>query len=675
MRGTVCVLRTKPSVFSNTEIRLPMGVNKLRRMKMLFTPIRIGTVELKNRIVMAPMATHFADENGGLTERQINYYSERAKGGAGLIVTESCCVRDDGKRKKYRLSISDDEFVPAFRTLTRAVHKYGAKIAAQLHHGGRLCTPQDIGEFPISASTIPCPLTSGDFFIGNIPRRLKIAEIKQLIECFGQGARRAYEAEFDLVQIHAGHGYLINNFLSPESNRREDRYGGNLDNRLRFLEEIIDCVRKYTHGKLPIMVRLNGAEFIPGGYGLEEAKLMARKLQEKGINEINITAGNHGAVEWSIQPAEFKHGCLTYLAQAIKRTIAIPVSTVGKITDPYFAEKILSEKKVDLIYFGRALIADPELPLKAREGKIKDIRKCIGCMNCVTRLGQGIDISCSINAQAGREKEYAISPTPLPKKILIIGGGPAGMETARVLSLRRHNVALYDRNNRLGGLLNIACLPPYRRGIGTFVNYLEKQLKNLKVDLKLNCEWKPNTQKMPDFDIIIFATGSRPIDRIEGIGASKIMTADECLVLGKIQNRRYIIVGGGAVGLQCADFLTETRKGMQVTVIEKESLVGRDIGNIEKKVLLNALLNKGVRILVDSQVMNIQGNEIVVCSGDQTKKILFDSLILAVGRTPNNELFDSMNDKHRSKYMVGDCVQPRKIVDAVHEAYKLALKI
>lgn len=395
----------------------------MEKIKILFEQIKIGNVELKNRIVMAPMATHFADEKGALTERQINYYSERAKGGVGLIITESCCVRDDGKRKKYRLSISDNEFVPRFKKLTRAVHNYGAKIAMQLHHGGRLCTPQDINEFPISAWTIPCPLTGGDFFIGNIPRTLGKGEIRELIECFGEGARRAYEAEFDLIQIHAGHGYLINNFLSPESNKRGDKYGGNLENRTRFLIEIIDCVKEKTNGKLPIMVRLNGAEFIPGGYGLEEAKLIAKKLEEREINEINITAGNHGAIEWSIQPAEFQQGCLTYMAQEIKKNVNIPVGTVGRIMDPYFAEKILREKKADLIYFGRALIADPELPIKAKEGRIKEIRKCISCMNCVTRLGRGIDINCSVNARAGREKESAIRPTSSAKKILIMGGG------------------------------------------------------------------------------------------------------------------------------------------------------------------------------------------------------------------------------------------------------------
>lgn len=642
---------------------------------MLFEPIKIGTVELKNRIVMSPMATHFADEIGALTERQINYYCERAKGGSGLIITESCCVRDDGKRKKYRLSISDDKFVLRFKRLTQAVHKYGAKIAAQLHHGGRLCTPQDINEFPISASTIPCPLTGGDIFIGNIPRTLRKGEIKELIECFGEGARRACEAEFDLIQIHAGHGYLINNFLSPESNKRGDKYGGTLENRIRFLEEIIDCIKEKTDGELPIMVRLNGEEFIPGGYTLEEAKLIAEKLEERGIDEIDITAGNHGAVEWSIQPGEFQQGCLTYMAEEIKKNVSIPVGTVGKITDPYFAERILGENKADLIYFGRALIADPELPIKAKEGRIKEIRKCIGCMNCVTRLGQGIDINCSVNAQVGKEKESVIRPTLKEKRILIIGGGPAGMEAARVLSLRGHTVALRDKNKQLGGLLNIACIPPYRQGIRSFVNYLENQLKSLKVDIKLNYECKANTREISNFDIIIFANGSKPINEIEGIHTCNIIPADECFLSKKIRGQRYIIVGGGAVGLQCADFLTKGRKDIEVIVIEKENSIGRDIGNIEKKMILNRLLNRGVRILINSQILNIEGDQIIICANDQKKSFRFDSLIIAVGRSPNNELFYLIRDKHQKKYMIGDCIQPRKIVDAVHEAYKLALKI
>jgi len=639
---------------------------------MLFEPIKIGTVELKNRIVMAPVATHFADEKGVLTERQIDYYSERAKGGAGLIITESCCVRDDGKRKRHRLSISEDEFVPRFKNLARAVHSYGAKIAMQLHHGGRLCTPQDIGEFPISASTVPCPLTGGDFSIGNIPRALKKEEIRDLIERFGEGARRAYEAEFDLIQIHAAHGYLINNFLSPESNKRKDKYGGNLDNRMRFLTEIIKCVRRKTDGKLPIMVRLNGGEFIAGGYGLEEAKRIAKKLEGNGVDEINITAGNLGAAEWSIQPAEFRQGCLTFMAQEVRKSSNIPVSTVGKMIDPQFAEKVLSEKRADLIYFGRALLADPELPIKAQEGRFKEIRRCISCMNCMTRISRGMEINCSVNAQVGREKEYAIRPTVNAKKILIIGGGPAGMEAARVLSLRRHSVTLCDKSEQLGGQLNIASIPPYRQGIKRFVNFLENELRSLKVNIRLNCEWKGKAKEISNFDVIIFATGSKPINRIDGILKHNILHPDELFLSKRMNGQHCIVVGGGAVGLQCADFLAKRKKGVEVIVIEKENSIGRDMGNVEKKMVLNRLLNKGVRILINSKILKAENNNIIIESDGEKKSLKFDTLISAVGRLPNDRQQGSLK---KESYSIGDCSKIGKIIDAVHEAYKLALKI
>jgi 2,4-dienoyl-CoA reductase-like NADH-dependent reductase (Old Yellow Enzyme family)/thioredoxin reductase len=647
----------------------------MEKIRLLFEPIKIGSVELRNKVVMAPMATHLATEDGSISQRQIDYYTERAKGGVGLVITESCCVRDDGRRKKYRLSISEDKLIPGFKRLVRSVHNFGSKIAVQLHHGGRLCTPRDINEFPISASTYPCPLTGGDFFIGNIARVLKKEEIKELVQCFGEGARRAYEAEFDLIQIHAGHGYLINNFLSPESNKREDGYGGSLENRMRFLIEVIDCVRRKTKGKLPIMVRFDGSEFIPGGYGLEEAEIIAKKLEENGVNEVNITAGNHGSVEWTIQPAEFAEGSLVYLAEQIKRHVNILVSTVGKINDPFFAEKLLKEKKADLIYFGRALLADPELPVKSKEGRIGEIRKCICCMNCVSRISQGIDINCSVNAQAGREKEFAISPSAHTKKVAIIGGGPAGMEAARVLSLRGHKVTIFEKNNEMGGLINIAFIPPYRIGLKSIVDYLNYQLKILKVDVRLNNEFKVNKRRLWEFDVVLFATGSIPmIPRINGINVSNIMTSDECFLSKKVSGKRYVIIGGGVVGLQCADFLIEKKRDIDVVVIEKESSIARDIGNIEKKMILNRLLNKGVRILINSQISKIEDGQVIIKVDGEKKNFKFDKLIISIGRLPNNP-YQHIAGRLKKCYVVGDCLKPRKIIDAIHDACKLALRI
>lgn len=645
------------------------------KVKILFEPIKIGSVELRNRVVMAPMATHLATEDGAVSKRQIDYYAERAKGGVGLVITESCCVRDDGRRKRYRLSVSDDKFIPGFKRLAGSVHNFGAKIAMQLHHGGRLCTPQDINEFPVSGSSYPCPLTGGDFFIGNIARVLKKEEIKELVKCFGEGARRAYEAEFDFIQILAGHGYLLNNFLSPESNKRKDEYGGNLENRMRFLIEVIHCVKKKTKGKLPIMVRFDGAEFIPGGYEIEEAEIIAKKLEENGVNEINITAGNHGSVEWTIQPAEFPEGCLVYLAEEIKKHVSIPVSTVGKINDPFFAEKLLREKKADLIYFGRALLADPELPIKSKEGRIKEIRKCICCMNCVSRISQGVDINCSVNAQAGKEKEFKISPSSYSKKIVIIGGGPSGMEAARVLSLRGHRVTLFEKDSELGGLINIASIPPYRIQLKRIVDYLENQLKILGVDIRLNNEFKVNKRKLSEYDVAIFATGSIPmIPRINRMYPSKITTSDECFLSERVSEKRYVIIGGGVVGLQCADFLIGRKKDMEVVVIEKESSIARDIGNIEKKMILNRLLNKGVRILINSKISKIEGDQVIIKMDGERKNFKFDRLITSIGRLPYTP-YQRSSQRLKESYVIGDCLKPRKIIDAIHDAYKLALKI
>jgi len=642
----------------------------------LFKPIEIGGVEIRNRIVMSPMVTHFASDRGTVSERLIDYYVERAKGGVGLIITEACYVRADGRRKKYRLSISKDDDIQGLRKLTQAVRKCGAKIGAQLVHGGRVCFSADIDEIPVSASSIPGPLTGGDFHIGNIPRTLRKDEINDLVLCFGEGARRALEAGYDFIQIHAGHGYLINNFLSPESNKREDVYGGSLEKRMKFLLDIIENVKEKTNGGIPISVRIDGDEIIPGGYGVEEAKIIAKKLEGEGVSEINVTAGNPGAAEWSIQTGEFSEGCLVNFAEQIKKEVNIPVSTVGRINDPFFAEKTLREDKADLIYFGRSLIADPELANKAKEGRIGEIRRCIACMKCVTNLGKELKIECSVNAQVGKEKEYRINRNPAIKKVLIVGGGPAGMEAARVLSVKGHDVTLYEKSNELGGLLNKASMPPFRGDIKYFVSYLKKQMEILHVNVELNRKWRvENKEELSKYNVLIIATGSTAtIPEIEIVDSSPLFTADEYLELPNLLGKKNIVIGGGIIGLQCADMLVQNNNE-DVLVIEKEDSVARDVGNIEKKMILTRILGKGVRILLNTKVLRIENNRVTVERGGLEESFPFNNLIFAVGRSPNKiNVPGSVNDSFEV-YSIGDCREPRKIYDAVKEAFELALKI
>jgi len=632
-------------------------------------------MELKNRVVMAPHNTTFSTEMGAVTERLINYHIERAKGGVGLIVVEATCIDAPvGLSHPFSLCIDNDIFIPGLNDLVEAVHPYGTKIALQLVHAGRVTNLRNTQGKPVVA---PSSVRSGQWAgYGTTKtvraKRLTLEEIRDLVEKFSEGAKRAHLAGFDAVEFHGCHGNLIASFLSPLINKRADIYGGDLDGRMRFALEIIQRTREKVGDDFPIIFRISGDEYAKDGLTLKETKVIAKKLEEAGVDALHVSAGEaFNSPHMIIQPGSIPRGPLVHLAEGIKEAVDIPVITVGRINDPELVEEILQEEKADLVALCRALIADPEFPNKAAEGRLDDIRKCIACCNgCGERKrSREIRLSCDVNAAAGKEKEYLISRTKEPKRVLVIGGGPAGMEASRVAALRGHDVILYEKANRLGGQLNLSIIPPYKKEVKNILEYLLHQTRKLGVRIKMGREVTVEIVREVKPEVVIVATGACPlIPKIPGVDGRNVFTAWDVLGGAEVEGR-VLIVGGGTVGCETAEFLAE--KGKEVVVVEMLPEVAPDMEKNTRKLLLKRLDELGVKILSDVKVDEITDKGVKTIA----QFLEADSIVVALGSVSNTKLADNLRGSGLQLYRVGDCVKPRKLWEAIHEGYRVGLEI
>jgi 2,4-dienoyl-CoA reductase (NADPH2) len=636
----------------------------------LFKPIKVGNVQLKNRMVMLAIGTGYSESDGTVGDRFINFYVERARGGVGLIIAPFAPF-DMGL--PFIPGLYDDRFIPDIRRLADAVHACGTKIAPQLL-GQYFWLNKETGSFEFIA-----PSAVFNKMIGTTPRALTLEEIHLLVDEYGEAGRRAREARFDAIELHLGIGYLLNRFISPCTNKRTDEYGGSLENRMRFPLEIIDRIHKRTGEDYPIICRVSAEEFMKGGHTLEDSRKVVSILEAAGVQAMDVEAGWHECPE-PLVVMSVPRGAFVYLAEEIKKVVNVPVVAAYRINNPELAEQILADGKADLIGLGRALLADPEFPNKAREGRSDEIRSCIACSNCLDNLLTGYKSGtmspafCSINPRMGKEVEYAIEPARVVKKVVVVGGGPGGMEAARVAALRGHQVTLCERAEKLGGQLRVACLPPYKDELGCLIENMASQVRKAGVEVRLNTEVTSELVEKENPDVLILATGATPlIPDILGVGQDNVVTAVDVLTRRKDVGETAIIVGGGMVGCEAAEFLADL--GKRVTIVEMLPKIGSDYGATYRHVVLRRLRKTGIKMETNVMVEEITDRGVKAKRDGAVEFFPGDTIVLAVGFKSSKGLGEKLSGKVPAPYSIGDCVEPRRIKEAIEEGFRLAREI
>lgn len=667
----------------------------MKPLEKLFSPISLGTMKLRNRIAMAPMATNYTNNDGTLSDQIKDYLLARAAGGVGMIIMEVTTIDSTYPYVPNTISLGDDKFVPGMKEFTDAVHAEGARIIPQVSHPG----PESVcflnGEQALGPSVVICHSHK------QLCRELTVAEIKNIVVQYGEAARRAREGGCDGIELHAAHSYmLLGSFMSSLRNRRTDAYGGSIENRLRFPLEVLESVRARAGKDFPIVMRISGDELTPGGRDLRETEYIAPILAEAGVTAFHVSSGTFPQMSWRIlPPSGTPRGLNVQFAEALKKVVDIPILVVGRINDARYAEYVLQRNQADVIVMGRALLADPELPKKAKEGRFDDIAPCAGCgLGCIAGREGGRDMSCVINPTVGREKEMVIKPAAKAKKVMVVGGGPAGMEAARVANLRGHKVTLYEKSDRLGGQLNLAAVPPMKQEITKFTRYLSYQLEKGGVAVNLNTEVTPALVDEVKPDAIVIATGGEAlVPNVPGIKGPKVVSAHDVLASKvTVPNGNVLVIGGGMVGLEVAEFLAcpddnPVVGNTNVTVIEMLPKVGMDMVPEGRTLLMQRLHEAGVQIRKSSKVKEILDDgarivntimelkpdwTVVYNEGDKVEEIRgMDTIIIAMGAKSVEDLSDKLNGRVPEVYVIGDARSPRKALEAVTEGAEVGRQI
>lgn len=616
---------------------------------------------------MPPMGTGLADHQGFVTDRLIDYYVRRAQGGVGAISVEATIITEETAGVGPETRIHGKKFVPGLAKLADAIHDHDVPVGIQLWHPGR---QTKLGK-AIAPSPIPIARN------GPTPYVLTLDDIDEVMVRYAEGARYAKEAGYDFVEVHGAHCYLPCEFLSPLSNMRDDEYGGSLANRALFMRRIARSIREEVGADYPLVYRISGTEAHEGGFTVDDAVQVAAWLEEDGVDCISVSAGNWYALHYTIPPMFMERGCLVPYAEKIRAAVGVPVIAAGRLDDPLLAEAVLQEGRADIVAIGRGLIADPDWPKKVLAGRYSDIRPCIACNACVDLVSNADEARCAVNPALGREGSWRIEVAPVARKVMVVGGGPAGMEAARVARLRGHDVTLWERSDDLGGKLDVAGRAPSKEPVGLFRDYQSRVLGELGVEIRTGVEVTPEIVESESPDAVIVATGAEPlVPPIPGIDGHHVVDA-QAVLLGEVQileGERVGIIGGSATGVETAEFLMGVAS--EITILEMLPRVGRGVELITRKRLFRELVDGGVRISTECRVTGIEPTAIIFeeAGGDQGA-IEVDRVILAIGWKPTGGEFTEKLGERNGVTVVGDAREAADFVAAINAGADAGLAV
>lgn len=638
----------------------------------LFSPGTIGNVKLKNRVVQTAMGTCLASASGEASDDLIRFYEERAKGGVGLIITETACIdREHGIGMSVEIHADKFDYIPRLERMVNTVHKYGTKIFLDLHHPGR----QGVPDMNNGYSIAPSAVALNSSILQSVPKEMTIEEIHKCRDQFIYGGMIAKLAGFDGLELHGGHGYLLEQFMSPDSNRRTDEYGGDFEGRMRFVKEIVEGIKEINGKDFPICVRISADEMTENGYGLDYGVEIAKYLEKIGVDALNVSNGTYESDYTIMEPRSYDSGWKKHLGRAVKEAVNIPVIAVDVVKKPDFAEKMLDEGNCDFVGVARAHLADPEWCNKSRTGRENEIRPCIGCLYCLSQVSTGRVFKCTMNARVGRELEFPEWPKiSEPRTVAVIGAGPAGCEASRVLAERGYKVVLFDKRGYIGGSVNLANKPPHQYLLDSVMSYYNSQLVRLGVDVRLYTEATVETVKALEPYAVVVAVGAKPIvPRLEGIKNDNVYMFNDVLT-GKVQlpGKKVAVIGGGLTGCETAEFIAE--RGYDTSVIEMASDVcpGEYCTNVDDtKIQMNKY---GVKSFVSHRVEKITSQGVVTTDllANKEETIAADSVVICVGSRPDPTVVQPFVDAFDNTLVLGDAEKMGKITDAIRSAFTQA---